>query len=230
MSDDYLLKNLFFVKNLPGLSFVKDDNSCYVSASIDSVKIFGFDKMEQIIGVKDYDLPCRASESAVQFITEDKLVMSMGKSMVTLNVCCYSGERWLLLLGQKSPIRNKDGDVSGVFFQGIDITDLSILRYCLQLNKSEVGAGSQKSISYILSPEHCPIKNLSIRQQECLFWLVRGKTFEEIAELLSLSRRTVESYIDSMKYKFDCYKKGQIIEKAIDSGFLFYIPRRLLPV
>jgi DNA-binding CsgD family transcriptional regulator len=214
----------------PGAAWVKDVNSCYLAASVKSATIWGFVDIEQVVGIRDYNLRCKASEAAEQFIAQDRHVLSTRQSMVTLNVCCYFGDNCKVLLGQKSPIINEDGDVSGVFFQGIDVTELSVLKYFMQLNKRGLGAENVKSTSYILSAEHCPIKDLSIRQQECLFWLVRGKTFEEIAKLLALSPRTIESYINSIKYKFGCYTKGQIIEKAIDSGFLFYIPRRFLPV
>lgn len=230
MPDDYLLENLTFVEKLPGLFFVKDANSCYISASSGSAQIFGFSDVEQVVGIRDYNLRCKASEAANGFIAEDQQVVSTGKSMVTLNVCCYSDDKWMLLLGQKKPVIDKNGDASGVFFQGIDITDLSVLKYCMQLNERSLGVGSAKSTSYILNAEHCPLRQLSARQQECLFWLVRGKTFREIAVLLGLSLRTVEAYIECIKNKLGCYTKGQIIEKAIDSGFLFYVPRRLLPV
>lgn len=64
---------------------------------------------------------------------------------------------------------------------------------------------------------------LSKREKECLFWLIHGKTGKEIAEKLSLSPRTVESYLEHCKNKLGCYTKSELFEKALTAkelGFL----------
>jgi DNA-binding CsgD family transcriptional regulator len=53
---------------------------------------------------------------------------------------------------------------------------------------------------------------------------MRGKSMKQIASILNLSVRTVESYFALIKLKLGCNNKSQIIEKAINSGFLHYIP------
>ena len=50
---------------------------------------------------------------------------------------------------------------------------------------------------------------------------------KEIAYLMSISPRTVETHIENMKYKLGCYSRSQLIEKAIDNGFLFHVPANL---
>ena len=80
---------------------------------------------------------------------------------------------------------------------------------------------------YILTPEASPLP-LTHRQQECLALLIRGKTYKEIAYMLGISNRVVEDHIHAIKYKLGCYSKSQLIEKAIDSGFLFHVPETLL--
>lgn len=61
---------------------------------------------------------------------------------------------------------------------------------------------------------------LSKRQLECFFFLIRGKSDKEIAKILQLSPRTVESYIDEIKSKMSCSTRAEIIEKAFDEGML----------
>jgi DNA-binding CsgD family transcriptional regulator len=51
---------------------------------------------------------------------------------------------------------------------------------------------------------------------------------KEIAKILNLSVRTVESYFMIIKLKLGCNNKSQIIEKAINSGFLYYIPEDII--
>ena len=49
---------------------------------------------------------------------------------------------------------------------------------------------------------------------ECINWLIKGKSAEEIGLILRLSRRTIESHINNIKKKTQCYKQFQL-------GYLF---------
>lgn len=68
---------------------------------------------------------------------------------------------------------------------------------------------------------------LTDRQESCLYLLVRGKTVKEIAKDIHLSPRTVEDHLTKIKEKMNCKKKSELIEKAINLGFLYYIPQIL---
>lgn len=54
------------------------------------------------------------------------------------------------------------------------------------------------------------------RELECLRYLAKGKTAPEIAKLLYLSSRTVESHIARIKDKLNCSRKSQIVEAALE--------------
>ncbi len=54
---------------------------------------------------------------------------------------------------------------------------------------------------------------LSKREVECLYWACLGKTADEIASILSISRRTVETHFNNLKFKLDCVNKCQLIHK-----------------
>jgi LuxR family transcriptional regulator, activator of conjugal transfer of Ti plasmids len=43
--------------------------------------------------------------------------------------------------------------------------------------------------------------NLSLREEQCLMWAARGKTYEEIAEITSLSFYSVRSHLDVARHK-----------------------------
>ena len=53
---------------------------------------------------------------------------------------------------------------------------------------------------------------------------------KEIALVLGISVRTVETHFETIKHKLGCCNKSQLIEKAIDSGFLFHIPANFLGI
>lgn len=80
--------------------------------------------------------------------------------------------------------------------------------------------------------EHTPIKryalnidnrrvDLTQREVDCLEWLVIGKTAAETAAILAISQRTVETHVNRIKEKMDCYKISQIIQKCLQAGFIF---------
>ncbi|WP_244946950.1 response regulator transcription factor [Legionella israelensis] len=68
---------------------------------------------------------------------------------------------------------------------------------------------------------------LTNRECECVFLLLRGKSAKEIGVLLSLSKRTIESYIENIKNKMDCTNRAEILVKAVLNGYHNYIPARL---
>lgn len=59
------------------------------------------------------------------------------------------------------------------------------------------------------------LPGLTKRQSECAHWMLLGKTAEETGMILNLSRRTVESYIDNMKKRLECYTKSDLIYKLV---------------
>lgn len=85
-----------------------------------------------------------------------------------------------------------------------------------KLNSSLCREG-EKNIFY--PPEKASLLfNLSPRQQECLFYLIRGQTAKQIAKQLGCSHRTVEAHIDHIKNKFKCTTKGDLINMAFEDG------------
>ena len=60
--------------------------------------------------------------------------------------------------------------------------------------------------------------SLTPREMECGKWLVLGKTAEETATILGLSRRTVEDYLASMKTKLGCNNKVRLAVELISRG------------
>lgn len=54
----------------------------------------------------------------------------------------------------------------------------------------------------------------------CLNWCFKGKTAEETALLLGISKRTVERHLESVKRKLNCYKLSQLIPLGIKLGIL----------
>lgn len=61
---------------------------------------------------------------------------------------------------------------------------------------------------------------LTPREFECLFWLSRGKTAMEIAELLKITRRTVAFHTDNICIKLGASNRTQAIAIAIAQNLI----------
>lgn len=48
---------------------------------------------------------------------------------------------------------------------------------------------------------------LTNRELQCVNYLIRGKTAEEISIILNISKRTIETHIENLKRKFNCYNQ-----------------------
>lgn len=81
------------------------------------------------------------------------------------------------------------------------------------------------NIIELLKPEKLKVNNvvLSAREIECIRWLAHGKSAEEIGIILSLSRRTIEKHLLSVKQKLGCHKITQIIQICNNSPLKIFL-------
>jgi DNA-binding NarL/FixJ family response regulator len=62
--------------------------------------------------------------------------------------------------------------------------------------------------------------HLREREVETLTWAARGKTFEEIGTILSLSKRTVEFHLDNARRKLGVATRTQALIKAATGNLI----------
>lgn len=62
--------------------------------------------------------------------------------------------------------------------------------------------------------------HLSKREREVLTWSAKGKTAWEIGEIINISERTVNQYIQSSIKKFGVYNKHHAVVKAVIHGLI----------
>ena len=72
--------------------------------------------------------------------------------------------------------------------------------------------------------------NLTKKQTEIMFYLLRGKTPKYIANCLNISFRTVEKHIEHIKKKAVCHSRSELIEKYINDGAINLFPKHLLRI
>jgi DNA-binding CsgD family transcriptional regulator len=177
------------VQGLPCHSYIKDKNGNYLSCSDEQAIAVGLAGKEELIGLNDFDV--LAKPQALGFKENDDKVIYAGKPLiVTEKFTLYDGTK-MIATSIKTPLRTRLKKIIG-------IAGLSIL---------------QEDHSIITTIEN-PY-SLTKRQLQCLYYVVKGFSQKEIACSLNISDRTVEHYMEAVKIKLDCYKRSDLIGKAL---------------
>ena len=230
-SEDKLIKFVdsirFMLKSVSGYYFVKDLNSHYVELSQSIENHLGI-KIKKLVGKSDYETPWE--DFAEQYRRCDLQAISTEQSDV-FEPLPLSKNVVLSVRCLRLPIYDDTNRVVGVFGQTDVLSMNRNLREALKalndVDKKRSSAGSHT----LYQIDHYN-KNLQLtqREAECLFLLVRGKTAKEIALFLEISTRTIESYIESIKNKMGVSTRSEIIATAIEQGMLEIIPKQgILP-
>ena len=90
-------------------------------------------------------------------------------------------------------------------------------RNMVKLQPMAVLIDSAAGINFTLTPE--PVE-LSKREEECLIWAARGKTYHDIAGLLNLSFASVKTYLDTARHKLSCINLTHAVAVAIATGVI----------
>lgn len=64
------------------------------------------------------------------------------------------------------------------------------------------------------------VQNLSQRECECLQWIAAGKTDWEIGEILSISEKTVNVYVERAKHKLNVQTRSQAVVLALRAALI----------
>lgn len=65
------------------------------------------------------------------------------------------------------------------------------------------------------SPVH-----LSRREEQCLIWAARGKTHQEVADILGLSLGSVKTHLDTSRHKLHCINLTHAVGVAVATGVI----------
>jgi len=209
---------------LPGVVFWQDTHSIFSGCNKAAFKLFGFKSAEQMIGSTPFDFRCKAVESADCYVKQDKQVVTTHSALSLLIIDTYSNEETEAHYVTKKPLII-DQILLGVIVHGTVITANSLLKFGTKISSIDIRYHQEnlQRNAYVLTDRFNRI-GISKRESECLFYLLRGKSVPEIAKILQLSKRTIESYINHIKTKMDCNTTTELCEKSITLGFLDIIP------
>ncbi len=205
-------------QRLIGITAKKDLDSKIIECNQGFIAYSGHDNTDLIIGKTDNNMPW--SEFADLYRAHELDAIEDRSYSAIIPVKDYKDNN-LLFLHTKIKKFDKEYNQDIILCHAVEIInpDLNQLFQLLMYQ----GEFSEFNKQFYLGKGRGDIK-LSKRQQEVLFFLIRGKSAKMIAKVLNISSRTVEYYTEILKNKFNCLNKGELIEKAINCGYSQNIP------
>jgi DNA-binding CsgD family transcriptional regulator len=129
----------------------------------------------------------------------------------------------------KIPLYNVEKKCIGTIFHGTNVTNTSHIELGSMLSCFKTDSFKNKLLgqsSYLLTTSFNKIQ-LTERQAEVLFYILRGKTVKQVSTFLLISPRTVDEHLEQLRHKFEVNNKHALIDKEIFCGFLNTIPDKL---
>lgn len=211
------------IDHIPSSIAWKDNDLKYLGANKSLINSMGFKDAKDLIGIDDKQLTLNP-ELLDLFIQQDLSVLS-GNTIEIIHTLDNSENDQTYLL-KKNPLRDEHKNIIGIIFLCTPWPQNHLLALLKQIDQKYVSLPNDTT-HYSIDANHNPV-GLSTRELECLFLQLRGKTAKEIAEILKLSKRTIEYYIDNLKTKFGCLNKTELLMAAMAHGYQYHIPKNLL--
>lgn len=217
-----------FYDQIPGIWCEVDQNSRYTYVNADYCQLVGVNDMDYLIGKTVADLPCDASECAELFWQEDRLVIDSHHQQRFLNVCRLANNEWKVIQLIKSPVCIAPTQIDRILFNIQVQYDNQMQDVAVKLAKA-INAQSPNIIASQMSVtiNTMSAQTLAKKEHECLFYLIHGKTYKEIAAIQQVTERTIIDHTERLKFKLGVSKKSELISKAIALGLNQQIPQSL---
>lgn len=210
--------NLIFNKS-DKIIFVKDKNSRFVYGNSSFLQLAGLDSIEEALGCNDYQIPWKKGQ-ADYFIKQDNEVLVKTR----LNRYFQKAGKFIVA-GTKHLWRNPETNetlIVGVFERVDLIGENKIFNIISEVYNNNVidYFKSEEKKYYFIKDINNRLMLLSKREALCLLYMIAGYSCSDTAKSIHLSRRTVESHINNIRYKLGVTYKKDIIRAAIKGDFL----------
>lgn len=212
---------LNIIEQLSGYIAWKDNHHHYLGCNRNLANLYGFSHPNQIIGMTDEKLDGMSEETLSFYYDCDKLALSGKVVKLIHNIGSPNPTKSFLL--EKKPLFNNENHIMGTIYQCFELKE-NIL---YNLKQHDDKYQKSNSRSYNIGAFENPF-DLSARELECLFFLLRGMTAKRISEVLTLSKRTIEFYISNIKNKFGSLTKSELIVSSIQHGYMDILPPRFM--
>jgi DNA-binding CsgD family transcriptional regulator len=230
----YSMENLFkdfewtsrILSGVPGLVVWMRPDAQFMCANQRAMSAMGFAGVTQLVDRYPRDMNSESSKLHDQFVANIRYVSQNQCPVVSVYSVYLADQRWALFIGEEQPLLDGNQSIVGVSSHTTEVTATLMAPHLAQLFMDHRKKGGIKMQQGLFHYSECYEDwNLSPRQGECLFWLLKRKSASEIGALLGLSKRTVESYIRLIKSKFQVHTVSELSDFADEQGLQSYIPK-----
>lgn len=191
-----------------------DTNYHILQVNEESASVLGFSSPKSAVNKSIYDVADTHSSEVV--INNYKKIYTEKHIKIHEEHILLKNEIKLHRILIHSPIYNNEDKIIGLTGMTIVVGKHSIsdsLSKAIELRLIDMPSSQQNNMHLLEN------KFLSKREKECLNQIVRGKSARAIADLLGLSKRTVEGYLENIKNKLNVSTKSELIAKIFDKNF-----------
>lgn len=204
---------------LPGSVWCKSAAGIYLGANEMTFRIVG-SKIQ--LGRHDNELSWK--DSAKDLVENDQKCMDLNASIITEeSVILFNGNRYECR-SLRSPVLDSKGNIVGTIGNSLyrseiqKISKLLMPKSTLALVRGFNFFSQKKQNRYaIRSTKTNGDVLVSHREMQCAYHLFMGRTVKEISNILSLSPRTVEIYVNNLKLKLNFRKRSELIEILLEN-------------
>lgn len=205
-------QSISFIFKLPLQCYFYGLDHTFLRVNQDVVRINGFSSEKDALGKSLMDVVTK--NSVERIIENNKVVLQSRVMQIKEESILRNDDIFLEGISIKFPWYSNDNKIIGIFGCSFVIDSLRSYAESLSLIAK---TGLVKLIPQINKSQ--AQLHFSKREREILHLLIRGKSAREIGEILSLSRRTVEHYLEISKTKTGSTSKSELIEIVFS---LFY--------
>lgn len=206
------------LEQMSQIVFFKGLDFIHIDANQKLVDFSKLSHINNILGREDFNLPW--AESADFYRKVDEEIIADGRDRnIAMHVRIASKEL-VPVIQNKRPIKDPNNNIIGIMIT-MEESNNKILNHFLVTDIKKMPSDYTQG-KYHLS--NYQLYNLTPRESECLFYLLRGMQTKSIASIFGNSPRTVEKFIANLMDKFRCHCRSQLIEKAIAHGFTNFVP------
>lgn len=138
--------------NMPGHVYWKDKNGVYLGCNNRQARSLGFQFGFEIVGKTDFDLPW-GENTAEQFRRNDLHIMETNETEIIEEKSQVDGKE-AIVLSHKSPMLNKQGEITGILGISIDISDRKKIEVELNRAKEMAEAASRAKTEFLENMRH----------------------------------------------------------------------------
>jgi hypothetical protein len=152
---------------------LKNKKGMYIACNKRVITDAGFNKSDDLLGLTDFDFSFLPEKQAKEFRYHDMQAQRTAKGAFFIEPLTLPHSNKLVAISYKAPLVLKSNKVIGT-------KSLSFIVDAVDINSPEMAKRLSKSSSI-------DTIDLTVRQSDCLYYLVRGMTMKQIALELNLS-------------------------------------------